>query len=98
MIDTSTTAGKIEVQQAHVDGKKVSYKSKIGFNTCNLPTDIEPEWDWPKYDYYIRPQTLEEAANEFAQNNLAMIYSKNTSNIAFIGGVKWGRKNPEVQG
>jgi len=61
-IDTNTTAGKIAVMQAFEDGKTIdSIKLDIE-NKWKVTT--YPTWSWHTYDYRIKPQTVEEAAEE----------------------------------
>ena len=61
-IDTSTTAGKIEVQQGWVDKKEIQYcKNSKNVWKC-LMVGHEPNWDWLYTKYRIKPQTAEEAA------------------------------------
>lgn len=47
-----TTAEKIEVMQAYLDGKQIQIKVGDGWKDIYY----EPEWDWGIHDYRIKPE------------------------------------------
>lgn len=53
-IDTSTTAGKIAVMQAHEGGKKIQALF-VAPNT-EWHDSPHPSWDWANFDYRIKPE------------------------------------------
>ena len=59
-IDTSTTAGKIQVMQAHADGKII----QVRVDRAGGWVEKEPRWNWTSIDYRIKPQTLHQAAQD----------------------------------
>ena len=92
-IDTSTTAGKIKVMQACDDGYTLQYKHILSdvlhdFNNKN------PFWNWVECDYFIKPQTAEEAAKESWRNNYLFSSAKHSFLKAFELGAKWREENP----
>lgn len=97
-IDTSTTAGKIEVQQAWIDGKDVMKKRFDCSSKSPLDKDCEPLWNWDMYRYSIKPQTVEEAADVYAsglteaEQNNGFYALKNTG---FKAGVQWQKEQDQ---
>lgn len=53
----STTAEKIAVMQAHIDGKAIEF---CGFDTEQNPgdwiTEAEPVWNWARRNYRVKPE------------------------------------------
>lgn len=58
-IDTSTTAGKIEVMQASEKNRTIQRKIHP---QAPWTDSLNTNWDWISNDYRIKPQTLNEAA------------------------------------
>jgi hypothetical protein len=56
-IDTSTTAGKIEVMRAFLEGKKLAWKSAKG--STWFPLSGEPRWYWHYYDFAVVEEPAE---------------------------------------
>ena len=90
-IDTSTTAGKIAVMQAFEDGKSVEVSGQAFVEWL---LDLSPEWDWDKCTYRIKPQTVEEAAEEYAMNENGKTYNL-TTNHAFQAGAEWQKEQDQ---
>ena len=59
-IDTFSTAGKIAVMQASVDGKTIEYSLKD--TVWDSIESHQIGWHWDCVDYRVKPQTLAEAA------------------------------------
>lgn len=87
-IDTSTTAGKIQVMQAFVDGKTV--QNKVGSAWYDVSENCTWLWDFP---YRMKPQTVEEAAN-MASDNYGFHENKTHLNFkhGFIQGADWQKE------
>lgn len=88
MIDTSTTKGKIQVMQAFKDGEAIQGASRSMNNWGDAGT---PCWNWEKFDWRIKPQTVEEAANN------CEAFSKYTNGpdwrkVGFIAGAQWQKE------
>jgi len=93
-IDTSTTTGKIKVQQAWFDRKNVQYKLRIGERWKDLHPNTEPVWDWGTIDYKLVPQTVEEAAEEFNKSSPSVsgLNSNEWVKQYFIAGAEWQKE------
>ena len=98
-IDTSTTAGKIEVQQAWVNRKPVCYKPNLIDEWRDLDPTTEPVWAWETADYKLRPQTVEEAITEWLVNNLwtSLSTKDEAYTFGFENALKWRDENPKDQ-
>ena len=93
MIDTSTTAGKIAVMQAFVSGLAIEAISHNEWIV--LRGDVEIAWKWDELDYRIKPQTVEEAAIDYADNTLGMIYSRTQQERGFVAGAQWQKEQDQ---
>lgn len=90
MIDTSTTKGKIVVQQAWIDGKCIISKYYINILDVELEKEVEPAWNWSAIDYYIKPQTVEEAAEASLLKNFYETRTQAGAHLnGFVEGAKW---------
>lgn len=91
MIDTSTTAGKIEVMQAFEDGSIIqAYKYKShGWST--IPNEVMPKWRWSEFDYRVKPQ-VEEAAKEYSKGKYPKCADHVDIRIDFKAGAKWQKE------
>jgi len=98
-IDTSTTTGKIELmQEFQVNGKEVQAKDKaIKGEGWFEPSFIT--WNWDGLDYRIKPQTVEEAAEECSFKYFdGETHNRSESfETGFCYGVKWRDENPKDQ-
>jgi len=94
MNDTAATKGNMEVMQAYVDGKKIQMKQH-GSDDVWLTVGGAPIWNWSGLEYRIRPQTVEEAANEYTDNKYPYECERAAIKYDFTEGVKWGRENPK---
>jgi hypothetical protein len=90
MIDTNTTEGKIAVMEAFARGEKIetTYHGNVLWWTNDTP-----DWSWGSCDYRIKPQTLEEAVDEYV-SNLVINPSRPTpiadhAREGFLNGVNW---------
>jgi hypothetical protein len=57
-IDTSTTAGKVAVMQAHDRGERVDVTAKLWPSTSSRQwreVGQQPQWNWEECDYRIAP-------------------------------------------
>lgn len=58
-VDTTTTAGKIAVMQAYLDGQEVHVRIKGSSEWHRVypagNAASEPEWDWPGNEYRLKP-------------------------------------------
>lgn len=83
-IDTSTTFGKVKVMQAHLKGRSIQKNHSNSDKWIDV--DI-PEWHWFAYDFRIKPQTVEDAAEKYE------IFFKNLETLSisesFRAGAKW---------
>lgn len=60
-MNTSTLAGKIEVMQAALEGKRIQYRpahlrnqpDNPGWHTCT------PGWNWAMYEFRVEPEPRE---------------------------------------
>jgi hypothetical protein len=87
-IDTSTTEGKIEVQQAFVDSKTCQFEGG-GMGWINIHRrEGECGWNWDSYNYRIKPQTVIEAAREDVNSEAWHTSTKQ----AYINGATFGAK------
>ena len=93
-IDTSTTSGKIKVQQAWIDRECIFYKAKQTNGWMDLNPLTEPVWAWGDIDYKLKPQTVEEAA-EVHVGECASSDGHKERAIDFIAGVEWRDENPK---
>ncbi len=91
-IDTSITAGKIQVMQDfNVNGKKVQRRPHDEERWSNV---IVPSWNWGTCDFRLIPQTVEEAAIEHSLDRTTAPLSSNpTKRESFKAGVKWRDEN-----
>jgi hypothetical protein len=89
-IDTSTTAGKIAVQQAWIEGKVIKYKCFKSEITRTLSKNRQPMWAWDKNRYFIVPQTAKEGFEELYRNMENLEYHK-----FFEGGVEWQKEQDQ---
>jgi len=95
MIDTSTTAGKIKVQQAWVDGKYIIREVRDGGKFFTLSNGVEPVWSWDLNRYFIKPQTILEAASNYSSSFAG---GRAVIQQTFIAAVKWRDENPKELG
>lgn len=82
-IDTSTTEGKIEVMQAPKEGKEVQANDL----TVEAEGWFDPyviTWNWYKFNYRIKPPTIEEAVRGAADLDTRELQRSN------IGWAKFG--------
>ena len=87
-IDTSTTAGKIQVMQASNDGKAIE-RSLNG--EWSLISNSVVGWHWDCVDYRIKPQTVEEAA----ECHVVKVGSSNGHKeriFDFMAGAQWQKE------
>lgn len=89
-IDTSTTAGKIAVMQAAIDGENIEL-CFLGRDGCW--TDLNErgtQWNWDEYDYRVEPQTIEEAAEASAKDSGHKHTELNSHHYnGFLKGAQW---------
>ena len=81
------TAEKIKVMQAFEDGKTIKGtdgRSGKGCKFSNNDTN-EPDWNWEDMEYFVEPETLEEAANRLYGAGIIGAALEG----AFIDGAKW---------
>ena len=83
-IDTSTTAGKIQVMQAFEDGKKIEGACESGWLHITGGT---PTWNWSAGNYRIKPQTVEDAYDAYMRG----IEFLDTQS-SFIAGAEWQKE------
>lgn len=90
MIDTSTTAGKIAVMNKSNGGENIEemYCSSSKWVKVGLNTQGNIRWDWVHYDYRVKPQTVEDASQEYAANENKQTYNLQSSH-AFLAGAQW---------
>ena len=87
-INTSTTAGKIQVMQAELDGKVIQYKVlDVDDSWCEESMPHKVGWDWSAVIYRIKPQTVEEAYGDYMRN----IEFLDTQS-SFIAGSEWQKE------
>lgn len=91
-IDTNTTVGKIAVMQAFEDGKVVQFKNSAGCGWDSLELDDRPVWGWNDCAYRIKPQTVEDAAREYANSNHTGNANFNGRFDGFLSGAKWQKE------
>jgi len=96
-IDTSTTAGKIEIQQAYINGECILAKAYSDGSIIQLDKTREPAWSWNTVQYYIKAQTVEEAAESWCKSPCPDVWDTLTLNerltIGFIKGAQWQKEN-----
>ena len=84
-IDTITTAGKVAVMEAEESGKEIE-ATRYDPNGWFDPLAIS--WNWSKFNYRIKPQTLHQAARESIEYN-----SEHTQYVdGYHAGAKFGAK------
>lgn len=83
-IDTSTTAGKIQVMQAFDDGKAI--EKYVDGHWCGVISK-SPTWGWTSYSYRIKPQTLEDAVSEAIDSEIPELQKSEIGWARF--GAKW---------
>ena len=94
-IDTSTAAGKdkklASLYLARGEGKIIQHRDIVGkwFDT--------PLLSQISYSFRIKPQTVEEAADIYVEDNTGIVVSHNTVGIAFEAGAKWQKDQDNVQ-
>ena len=89
-IDTSTTAGKIEVMQAFIDGKGIEGKAIVNDKWIRISPST---WDWKNLDYRIAPQTVEEAARESGRERFYETNDQYEAHMSgFVRGSKWKKE------
>lgn len=49
-----TTAEKIAVMQAYLDGKQIQFNNNNEWKDWTIP--LEPTWNWVDYDFRIKPE------------------------------------------
>lgn len=87
-IDTKTTAGKIAVMQAFEDGKHIEAYKNDNFGWTG-PVNFQPLWRWGEFDYRIKPQTVQDAAEQFIRSKADVKFSKNSIHFGFVAGAEW---------
>ena len=75
---------QIGVMQEHVDGKMVVSRPRSSCEPKRLVPD-NPQWDWRDNEYFVMPETLEEAAIGYIKNSC----QRADECKAFIAGAKW---------
>lgn len=88
-IDTSTTAGKIEIMQNSDNGKITLCKRKsLEYQIESYEEVLTPIfWNWEVFNYITKPQTVEEAAKPWSTPD-----SSATHYDAFLAGAKWQKR------
>lgn len=90
-IDTSTTAGKIEVMQAHEDSKGVQFFNEYDEEWRDL--DKTGIWNWEIYKYRVKPQTVEDAADKASRKYLCETNAEAYSlTKGFLEGSQWQKE------
>lgn len=83
-IDTSTTAGKIQVMSAFERGEKIEFRERTLDSTWELGQNQIFEWNWSKYDYRIADPYAELKAAHAAGKVIQ--YNAKTNNQSSEGG------------
>ena len=96
-IDTDTTAGKIAVMQAQLNGQTIQANNGDNFGWISIPTNKNPLWKWSKFDYRIKPQTVEEAAIDYSKAKYQTCADHVDIRTDFKAGAKWREENPTDQ-
>lgn len=89
--DTTYTAGKLEIMQAFIDKKQVQYKNNEEGKWMCLLQIPNPQWLWTRCYYRIKPQTVEEAANDYCSTYLSDS-AQSSIKDAVIFGAKWQKE------
>ena len=89
----STTREKIAVMQAWLEGKTIQrrplFPSKHGWITfIKAPEDPEPYWNFPSYEYRVKPEPVESWAVQTPAGNVYLYSSADAARVpaATMGG------------